>query len=67
MATLSISISPFIPALPNDPILMKLQPSSFDDDDLLEHRLSETDGTLSSSIVDGGGGGVTEVFVIAWF
>lgn len=53
-----MSISPFIPALPNDPILMKLKPSSLDDDDLLEHRLSETDGTLSSSVVDGGGVGV---------
>lgn len=66
VATLSISISPFTPALPNDPIFMKLQPSSFDDVDLLEHRLSETDGTPSSSVVDGGGG-VTEVFVITWF
>lgn len=42
---------------------MKLQPSSFDDDDLLEHRLSETDGTVNSSAADVGGG-VTEVFVV---
>lgn len=44
---------------------MKLQPSSFDDDDLLEHRLSETDGTLNNSAADDDGGvGVTEVFVV---
>lgn len=56
-----------MPALPNDPILMKLQPSSVEDDDLLEHRLSDTDGTLSSSAVVDDGGGVTEVFVVTWF
>lgn len=60
-ATLSISIKPLTPALPNDPILMKLQPSSADDDDLLEHRLSETDGTNSS---DGGGVSVTGVVAV---
>lgn len=55
-----------MPALPNDPILMKLQGSSLDDEDLLEHRLSETDGALINS-VEAGGGGVTEVFVVVWF